>query len=803
MTILQSAIAQAAGGGSYQITRSLRFNSADSAYLSRTPASNGNRRTWTFSAWVKRSSLGALQALLSAPYSTNSDAIRFEAADTLIIFSNDGTNANLTTTQVFRDVSSWYHIVVAVDTPQATSTNRVKLYVNGTQVTAFGTATYPTQNYEFNINANVAQNIGRNSLTASQYLGGYMAETYFIDGQALTPTSFGETDAATGVWMPKQVTGMTYGTNGFKLTFSDNSNTTAATLGADTSGNSNNWTPNNFSVTAGVGNDSLVDSPTNYGTDTGAGGEVRGNYCTMNPLDNGGNTLANGNLQVSDSTAWKTTRATIAISSGKWYWEVTPTSAATVYVVHGITTAAATLTGGHPGYDANGWGYTANTGNKITNNSGVSYGATYTTNDVIGVAFDADNGTLTFYKNGTSQGTAYTGLTSGPYFPAVGTYNSTAYINFGQRPFAYTAPSGFKALCTQNLPTPAIGATSSTLASKNFDVATYTGTGSSLSITSLAFQPDFTWIKGRSGATNHALYDAVRGVQKDLVSNSTSAETTETTGLTAFGSTGFTIGTLAKLNTNSATYAAWNWKANGAGSSNTSGTITSTVSVNATAGISVVGFAVPAGTSTNTIGHGLGVTPAMIITKGRGGTDNWVTFHTSVCTNVNTFLRLNTTDAVATLANVWGAALPTSSVFGIKGDTTLFSSQNAIAYCFAEVAGFSKFGSYVGNGSADGPFVYCGFRPRFIMIKGYVVAGAYWIIIDTARDTYNVSVNKLSPNVSDAENSVNLGNTTQNIVDVLSNGFKLRSTTGDTNNGSQSYVFAAFSEHPFQYARAR
>jgi hypothetical protein len=803
MAILQTGLANAAAGGGYQIARSLRFNSADSAYLSRTPASNGNRRTWTFSAWVKRSSLGALQALLSAPYSTNSDAIRFEAADTLIIFSNDGTNANLTTTQVFRDVSSWYHIVVAVDTPQATSTNRVKLYVNGTQVTAFGTATYPTQNYEFNINANVAQNIGRNSLTASQYLGGYMAETYFIDGQALTPTSFGETDTATGVWMPKQVTGMTYGTNGFKLTFSDNSNTTAATLGADTSGNSNNWTPNNFSVTAGTGNDSLVDSPTNYGTDTGAGGEVRGNYCTWNPLKTG-LTLLNGNLDANGVGAgWAATTGTMYMSSGKWYAEVTLTAGTSEHI--GIA-ANSLSTGTYLGSAADGYAY-AGGGTKYNNNTSTSYGATFTTNDVIGIALDMDNGKIWWSKNGVWQASgnpatgvnaAFTGLT-GEYTFAVsanGSGNNTT-TNFGQRPFAYTAPSGFKALCTQNLPTPAIGATSSTLASKNFDIATYTGTGSSLSITSLAFQPDLAWIKGRSGATDHALYDAVRGVQKDLVSNSTAAETTQAQGVTAFGSTGFTVGTLAKLNTSSATYVGWAFKGANTTVSNTSGSVSSTVSANPTAGISVVGFAVPAGTGTHTIGHGLGVAPAMIITKGRGGTDNWVTFHKSVCTNVNTFMRLNTTDAASTLTNVWGTALPTSSVFGIKSDTTLFASQNAIAYCFAEVAGFSKFGSYTGNGSADGPFAYCGFRPRFIMVKN-ASASASWMMYDTSRATYNVVINPLAPDLTLAELS-----SAEWSIDILSNGFKLRTTYGQVNNNTNTFIFMAFAEAPFNYSRAR
>jgi hypothetical protein len=326
----------------------------------------------------------------------------------------------------------------------------------------------PAQNADTAINAASPHVIGA-QLDASVYddfFSGYLADIHFIDGQALTPSSFGQTDT-NGVWQPKAYTG-TYGTNGFKLNFADNSNTTAATLGKDLSGNANNWTPNNFSITAGAGNDSLVDVPTAFGTDTGAGGEVRGNYCTLNPLVGGANsgqiTFANGNLDATWSAAnnYAVALGSMGVDSGKWYWETLITGNSGYWIL-GIALANVSLTN-YIGGDASGYSYYSLNGTKYNDNASSSYGSSYTTNDIIGIAFDADNGKVFFAKNGTWQASgnpvagtnaAYTGLT-GRFFPAYseGTNNSaTTYsCNFGQRPFAYTAPSGFKALCTENLP---------------------------------------------------------------------------------------------------------------------------------------------------------------------------------------------------------------------------------------------------------------------------------------------------------------------------------------------------------------
>ncbi|NBX81523.1 hypothetical protein EBQ90_00310, partial [bacterium] len=451
---------------SYRIERSLRFNSADDAYLNRTPASAGNRKTWTWSGWVKKCKNEAFQQIFSNLTAANSNGFifRFDNDDTLAFgnFTSAYTAAR-ETNRVFRDNSSWYHIVATWDTTNATASDRIKIYINGIEETSFKTTTNPSLNADGFINNTNLHAIGRAGSVAGSYFDGYLAEINFIDGQALTPSSFGETDAITGRWKAKAYSG-TYGTNGFYLKFADNSGTTATTLGKDSSGNGNNWTPNNFSVTAGAGNDSLVDSPTNYGTDTGLGGEVRGNYATLNPLT-GNSPLVDGNLRPTANTAI----STIGMSSKKWYAEMNVVIEGTI-AEFGIHTGKTFNT--YVGTTVDGYGYSSS-GDKRTNNVGSAYGASYTSGDIIGCAFDADAGTLVFYKNNVSQGTAFTGLTNGPYFfAAYGRSVSAAnnvYVNFGQRPFAYTAPSGFKALCTTNLPTPVIKKPSSAM-----DVVTYT-----------------------------------------------------------------------------------------------------------------------------------------------------------------------------------------------------------------------------------------------------------------------------------------------------------------------------------------
>jgi hypothetical protein len=320
-----------------------------------------------------------------------------------------------------------------------------------------------------------------------------------------------------------------------------------------------------------------------------------------------------------------------------------------------------------------------------------------------------------------------------------------------------------------------------------FNPILYTGTGATLSITGVGFKPDWVWIKGRSGATNHGLYDAVRGVQKDLVSNSSAAETTQTTGLTAFGSDGFTVGALAKLNTSAATYVSWNWLASNTTASNTSGTISSTVSANTTAGFSIVSYT---GTGVNaTVGHGLGVAPKMVIVKSRSIAQNWATYHVGL-TSAAYRVTLDSTSAEASQPTIFNSTAPTSSVFSIGTNAeTNSSGATYIAYCFAEIKGFSKFGKYTGNGSTDGTFTYTGFKPAFVLIKPSSIVGD-WYLFDNKRIGYNDFNAQLYPNLSNAEAQ-------DNKIDLFSNGFKIRSTGTSVNGSGTSYIYMAFAENPF------
>jgi hypothetical protein len=454
----------------YRIERSLRFNSADSAYLNRTPASAGNRKTWTWSGWVKRSNFGNDDVPLFVMYDSVGNyafiCFRFAATPGYETFEYfDSSNINITTTQVFRDPSAWYHIVINIDTTQATASNRIKLYVNGIQVTAFSRSTYPSLNADLPINQALGHNIGRWPLTPT-YFNGYMTEIHFVDGQALTPTSFGEFNSDTGVWQPKRYAG-TYGTNGFYLDFSDNSGTTSSTLGKDQAG-SNDWTPNNFSVTAGAGNDSLVDSPTRYGTDTGLGGQVRGNYATLNPLGNtnANQTIANGNLDHASTTSWLMAYSTLDMTSGKWYAEFLVTDVSNFQIgiipTSGLAiSTASTANSGYPGKYGYAFLYQPPNASKQSFDVTSAYGTAPSNNDIMMIAFDADSGALYTGRNGTWFNSSDPATSTSPmyssipmttgYFFASGLENASGSWNFGQRPFSYTAPSGFKALVTTNL----------------------------------------------------------------------------------------------------------------------------------------------------------------------------------------------------------------------------------------------------------------------------------------------------------------------------------------------------------------
>jgi hypothetical protein len=591
-----------------------------------------------------------------------------------------------------------------------------------------------------------------------------------------------------------------------------------ADLGLDFSGNGNYWTPNNFSVTAGAGNDSMVDSPTSYGTDTGVGGEVRGNYCTLNPLDRSSNiTTSNGNLDFAGSgNSFSRIRASVAMTTGKWYAEfVINTEGAPSRIQGGIMGQSSGLTS-YLGTDAKSWSMYESSTNilKVNNNSTSTLASSNSLDpgDVQMFAYDADAGKLWFGKNGSwfasgnpAGGTneTFSSVSGEPMFFASSAYNTsdTGTWNFGQRPFAYTAPSGFKALCTQNLPTPTIGATSTTQANDYMNVVLYTGNSSTQTISGVGFQPDLVWVKNRSSAGQHVLTDVLRGTNRQLFSSLTNAEQTSSTGLTAFTSDGFSLGAnpspTGSMNGSPDTYVAWNWNAGGSTVTNTAGSISAQVRANTTAGFSIITWT---GNTTGgaTIGHGLGVTPQFFVMKNRAGVTGWPTYHAFMDASApqNYYISMASTDAKTSDSAAWNNTAPTSSVITL-GSGSFSNGSSMVAYVFAPVAGYSAFGSYTGNGSSDGPFVYTGFRPMFILFKQSSASGNDWYIYDAVRSTYNVATNRLFPNSSAAEA------TNFNTLDILSNGWKVRDSNSAWNASGATYIYACFAESPFKYSLAR
>lgn len=966
----------AAGRWAQQATglapRSVRLNPSDTPYFSKTFGASGNRRTWTMSWWQKRyssnygGSYGTYQNVWGLT-TTNDDAPSGGASSTgytYIEFRDDklfvgeyyGNNVwayLLQTTAVYRDFSAWYNYQITLDTNNPIASERVRIYINGQRYKdAWVNEQYPTLSRKGIINIGSVQNLIGAFSTNGQginygWLNSSLADFKFIDGQALEPEAFGFFDGA-GVWQPRPYRG-TYGTNGFYLDFSDNSAATATALGADRSGNGNNWSPNNIAafpstdaftanttlstdkpvqianmfdgndstmqelggftqnvyysatinrtltgtgsliiytsygvssgninvfeynithnggVTTGwtaysvpmgspqslnigtytnitqinircrsttssgnggqyvygftfngaplidnayaSGNDSLLDSPVNgRQSDTGLGGQVQGNYATLNPLHSQGATFTNGNLQFSTSSIGKIF-ATIAVNSGKWYWESQNLSSNSLSsLVNGvglITGNPNTYGGGGAGDYA--WLTRSNSGSPSSaynNGSVTGYGniavAQYA---IVGTAFDADAGTLEFFVNGVSQGVAWNNIPVGAdkfYAPISGDPNSSTdtegYVNFGQQPFRFQAPSGYKALCTANLPEPAIKR-----GDDYFQTLLYTGNGSTLgrSVNGARFAPDLAWIKDRSAGNWHQLRSTLQnGI---MHSNDTSGEQASNANgiIGSLDANGFTLSTSTNtpvLNTSGNNYVAWLWDA---GTSTVTlnpgdpgaGSIASQVRVNPSAGFSIIDFSATNGT----VGHGLGVAPEFFIYKARTTASNWSVYHKSLGNTKR--LLLNTTDAEGTSSIFWNNTSPTSSVITLGSNFSGVGSS--IIYAFAPIAGFSSFGSYTGNFSTDGPFVYTGFRPRWIMFKCSSTNNGYtfWEIIDTARP------NNLAADLSDAEGSYNLG--TGLGVDILSNGFKIRGAGSGKNLSGQTYVYAAFAEHPFRSARAR
>jgi hypothetical protein len=800
---IQQLLLGASGASGYNLERSLRFRASASAYLNRTyVAAPTDYRKFTFSAWVKLGALGVSRRLLDAGFGSDTGLLNIGTDGSLnfAIVTAGAATDYLKTNNLLRDPSAWYHIVFTCDT--SVGSNQFKYYINGVQASYSINSSIIT-NYGTGLNSALASaQLGR-SATYAQHFDGYMAEVNFIDGQALTPSSFGSTNALTGVWQPARYTG-TYGTNGFYLPFTDNSALTTSSnvgLGRDYSGNGNYWATNNISITAGVTYDSMTDVPTLTSATVN-------NCCVLNPneLTQSG-TLISGNLQVANCSSWSASKSTIAMPSGKWYAEVTVNfvNFCEIGIFQTDKTLPAAGGFGYPGYSPFGYCLLSFSSNsQLDNNNGQSnYGSGVTAGDILMMAYDAVNGKCYFGKNGTWFGSSNPATQTNPpiivsastqysWVVANNGNNAGVSANFGQRPFTYTPPTGFVALNTFNLP-------ASTIVKGNtvMDATLYTGTLLSNAITnSGGFQPDLVWIKGRSAATEHKESNSVRGVTKATKPNSTDPETTDPQGITAFNANGFTVGTDTNYNNLAATYVGWQWKGGGAASSNTSGTITSQVSVNAAAGFSLLTFN---GTGANaTVGHGLGVTPSMFIVKNlTNAAGNWAIGHTGLTSFSGNAIYLNSTAAQFSAGTFWNSLAPTSSVINLGSSPQINEfAQPLMAQVWAAIAGYSSFGTYTGNGSTDGTFVYTGFRPKVIWIKSRDGATG-WRQYDTTRSPANLTNLYLQSSSSAAEQSSGAS------IDILSNGFKIRDSDAGVNGSGSTYIYACWAENPFKNSLAR
>ena len=781
--------------GQFTINNSLRFRSSATAYLNRTPASAGSQTTWTWSTWVKRGTLGIRQFITMSGINPNASQVfqvEFDANNKLS-FYNQTIGVFRLTTAVYRDVGAWYHIVFVADTSNATAQSRFRVWVNGVEITVWDTNSTISSSYAFAYNGAYLHGIGAYTYSGNVFsLDGYMAEVNFIDGQALTASSFGTYDT-NGVWQPIKYSG-TYGTNGFYLNFGNTTSTT--TLGYDTSGNSNNWTTNNISLTAGSTYDSMTDSPT-------VSSATVANYAVMNPVfATPSTTYSNGNLTFTRTGSVDIQAAsTFAMPSGKFYWELTvSTLAASTNLSVGImknTQTSGVNSANTPFVYWNGNGNAYRYGTNLG-----ALGTTFAAGNVLGFALDMTAGTISLYKNNTLISTTSSVDTTIPHYVFWDSYASgdAGSYNFGQQPYTYTPPTGFNALNTYNLPTPTIANGAQYMAA-----TLYTGNGtnapnalvilnSNNNVAGTTFQPDFTWIQSRSLVSDHILQDSVRGTSVFLVSDTTGVDQLTGGGdVSSFNSNGFTISyNNARDNQAAATYVAWQWQAGkGVTSANTNGSVTSTTSVNQTAGFSVVTYT-GVGVNIN-VGHGLSAAPNLILIKSRSAAQDWVVYHSAVGTGK--YLILDTTAATTTDANYFTAV--TSTVFSSTGASPNMNTNAAtyVAYCWNAVPGFSAFGSYTGNGSTDGPFIYTGFRPRWWLVKRTDTVES-WNILDSSRDPYNQSGLNLYPNLTNAESS-------NDLADLVSNGVKLRNTWTGANTSGGTYIYAAFAENPFNTARAR
>ena len=797
--------------GGWQMKRSLRWEGTtggSGSYLYRTGSSPTGGGKYSYSSWIKRVDISGQTCLWGAgggsQTNTHAEGIYITGDDQVALIYRGAVGSGSVgwyaySKNLIRDYGSWYHIMLTYDNNQSGIANKIKYYFNGVEVPYYSGVGSPGD-LEFVNKSGVAQYIGRMDQGAGPgYARVYQAETHVADGYIWTPSDFGYTDAQTGQWRPKrpQDISVNYGNNGFYLDYADNTST--STIGIDRSGNSNNWTASGFNVGSGIDNDSVEDTPTN-------------NWCVWNLLtDVSDITLSEGNLKaVSGTDSWPAIFGTHGASSGKWYYEAVGADNtrwglgwSTEDFKYGTSN---TFSEGHFAYSQDPLTFYQGGSNSAINGT-----PAFTTGNVLQIAIDIDAGKTWFGINNTwvnaSNGSAGD--------PAAGTNPTVTFsekgqkhypkminnlgnvsVNFGQQGFAYTPPAGFQALNSKNLAT--VNAAGVVNPKRHFAVINYSGNSSTNKITGLEFKPDCVWTKVTNATGQYSIFDSVRGVTKRLGNGAngfgTNVETTVAASLQSFDENGFTFGAEAG-NNNGENYTAWCWKGGGTAVSNSDGTITSSVSVNKDAGFSVVGYT---GNETDnaTVGHGLGKSPDVVIIKDRvsnSAGNNWYVYHSALTSGH--YVKLNQTSNSAAVSGTsnGGVGSVTSTTFnfiqGTSGNNKNVneSGDTFIAYCWTAIPGYSKFGSYVGNGDNGGTFVNFGFKPAFVILKR--LASESWIFADIKRTT-----NELQPIDYYLLSTSNAAQSTGIVYDFVSNGIKFRSNS--QNELGSTYIYMAWAEEP-------
>tara|TARA_Y100000593_G_scaffold70064_1_gene128599 strand:- start:380 stop:2965 length:2586 start_codon:yes stop_codon:yes gene_type:complete len=840
-------------------TQSLRFNDGDSDHLTFTPGSASGQTKCTISAWVKRCNLGSEHVIFHAgTASGNRGHLRFNSDDTLEWAYYNGSSwiLDVNTNALYRDTTNWYHIVARLDTTDGTA----DIYVNNT-IQTLQASVKPSSSQNTSFGENVEHQIGERGFNTTGYFDGYLADVNFINGTDLTASSFGETKE--GVWIPKDTSGLTFGTNGFRLQFKQTGTGTAgdSTIGADTSGNDNHFTSNNLAS----GDSNLPDCPEN-------------NFCTLKGVidHQTSGTASVGNLQLTNagSNGWSVATCTFAVSSGKWWYEACASGSIGIGYNIGyqnVETYTGAATDGkaegsffyYPNTSGTAYYYvgTADSG-TVDNDIDYDVGDDFVVGDVVGIALDLDSSppTVRHYVNGVAQDAAKEIPSGNTLTPYLGLYSASVVttFNFGQDPtfggisvngtsadatdsngkgkFYDTPPTGFLALCSANLPEPTISPNANNQSSDFYNAIIYTGDGNDDRVItegsdgkSIGFQPDITWIKNRSNGGNDLLvYDSSRGGDQAMITTSQGyyAESTATNKLEAFVSGGFRLGQSvhSSVNSDGNTYVAWNWfigttptatNSESAGATPTSGSVkidsvnksdalagtipATSINANTTSGCSVVLYE---GTgSAGTIAHGLSAAPKCIILKNRDSNQNWCVYHgANTSAPATEILHLNRENATDDDDTFWNDTAPTSTVFSVgTQNNTNKDGESHMAYCFVETAGFSKFGTFKGNGSTDGTFVYTGFTPAIIISKRTDTVDN-WAIYDNARDTFNPRDSYI---YTDSYTAAAEATFSTALVDFLSNGFKWRGAVNFGNNSSGTYVYIAFAENPFKFSNAK